>query len=254
MICHRPIVVLAMMLLPATSFAQLPDSWFCFETTTVVEGDGPEYLITTTIEAVHDVAVAAVELEVPGGVTFLEGQQITTLEDLSRGSRQRVIVRLSTELPDRFEINVNVRGLASDLVPAEGLPPEMSLAEAASMGPVKSERFFLGAVPEVIPLETLPHQVASAIRTLYGQYSDGEIGQCTFEGAVVFSVGLNAHDAGSSVVDLRGDVLGECNYAQDLVSDICHSLDACQTIYRVESNIWGQMPVDIYGLVAAAAE
>lgn len=251
MTCQRLIVVFALLLLPATALAQLPESWFCFEASTIVEGDGPEYVVTTTVEAVHDVAAAAVELEVPGGVTFVEGLQITELEDLSRGTRRQVIVRLHSELPDRFEVNVNVRGLASDLVPDEGLPREMSVAEAAAMGPVKSERLFVGPVPEVVSMATLPPGAAGAIRRLYESYSNGEIGQCLFGGEVVFSVGLNAHDAGSAVVDLSGDVLGECNYAENLVSDICTTLDACQTIYRVQDNIWGQMPVDIYGLGAA---
>ena len=83
---------------------------------------------------------------------------------------------------------------------------------------------------------------------MYKIYKDGEIYECQYNGELVYSAGLNAFDAGSVVYDRDGNEIGVCNYAWGQPDEICEELEDCETVYRVENNIWGQPAVDKYGL------
>jgi len=86
------------------------------------------------------------------------------------------------------------------------------------------------------------------LKKLYKDYKNGEINECIYNGEVVYSVGLNAHDAGNAIFDKDGTSIGDCNYAWGTVDNICGELQNCEVIYRVEDNIWGTPAVDVYGL------
>lgn len=86
------------------------------------------------------------------------------------------------------------------------------------------------------------------VRELYKIYKNGSISKCTFNGQTVYSAGLNATDAGGTVYDKDGKPIGTCNYAWGQVDPICGQLSACEVIYRVKDNIWGQPAVDKYWL------
>ena len=88
----------------------------------------------------------------------------------------------------------------------------------------------------------------STIEVLYQTYQNGVMSECQYNGNTVYSAGLNAYDAGSSVYDKDGNKIGSCNYAWGQPDSICSELMSCEVIYRVEGNIWGQSAVDKYGL------
>ncbi|MEN8139574.1 MAG: hypothetical protein ABFR62_14225 [Bacteroidota bacterium] len=91
-------------------------------------------------------------------------------------------------------------------------------------------------------------EIDETVLKLYTMFKNGEISECKHNGKTVYSAGLNAYDAGGSIFDNEGEVIGSCNYAWGNVDDICKELENCEVIYRVENNIWGLPAVDIYGL------
>jgi hypothetical protein len=89
---------------------------------------------------------------------------------------------------------------------------------------------------------------SSTLKILYNMYKSGEIGECQYNGQIVYSAGLNAYDAGTVVYDINGNKIGECNYAWGHPDAICGQIKNCSTIYRCDNNIWGKPFVDKYGL------
>lgn len=86
------------------------------------------------------------------------------------------------------------------------------------------------------------------LKKLYKTYRSGEISECKFNGALVYSAGLNATDAGNQIYDIDGNKIGNCSYGWGNVDSICKQLTDCEVIYRIKDNIWGQPAVDKYGL------
>ena len=86
------------------------------------------------------------------------------------------------------------------------------------------------------------------IKKLYKTYKNGQISECKHNGETVYSAGLNAADAGGVVFDKDGKQIGTCNFGWGQPDSICGQLTDCEIIYRVKNNIWGQPPVDKYGL------
>lgn len=86
------------------------------------------------------------------------------------------------------------------------------------------------------------------LEKLYKAYENGAISECKYNGQTVYSAALNVYDAGSRIYDKEGNAIGSCNYAWGNVDSICSQLMDCEVIYRVKDNIWGQPPVDKYGL------
>ena len=86
------------------------------------------------------------------------------------------------------------------------------------------------------------------LKQLHKTFKNGEIDECIYNGQTVYCAGLNAYDAGSSVYDKDGNVIGSCNYAWARVDSICQQLKECEVVYRVDNNIWGLPAVDKYGL------
>lgn len=86
----------------------------------------------------------------------------------------------------------------------------------------------------------------STVKKLYRIYKNGEISECSLEGTKVFSAGLNAYDAAGYIYSADGNKIGSCNFAWGVPDSICGQLKDCETIYRVEDNIWGQPAVDQY--------
>ncbi len=84
--------------------------------------------------------------------------------------------------------------------------------------------------------------------SLYNTYKDGEIDECTYNGATVYCAGINAFDAGSTVYDAGGKPIGNCNYAWGSVDPICSKLQNCRVVYRCKNHISGQPFVDVYEL------
>ena len=86
------------------------------------------------------------------------------------------------------------------------------------------------------------------MKELYKTYKNGEISECKYKGETVFTAGLNAYDAGTVVYDKDGKKIGSCSYGWGSVDAICNELKNCETIYRVDKNIWGEPAVDKYDL------
>ncbi len=86
------------------------------------------------------------------------------------------------------------------------------------------------------------------IKKLHKTYKNGEISECTHDGETVYSCGINAYDAGGTVYNKDGEIIGSCNYAWSTPDPICGELEDCEVIYRVDDNIWGQPHVDKYDL------
>ncbi len=86
------------------------------------------------------------------------------------------------------------------------------------------------------------------LEQLYKTYKNGEISECKYNGQTVYSAGLNVYDSGSVIYDKDGKQIGTCNYAWEQADAICGQMTACETIYRIKDNIWGQPAVDKYGL------
>ncbi len=89
---------------------------------------------------------------------------------------------------------------------------------------------------------------ADTLKVLYKEYKDGGISECTYEGEIVYTAGINAYDAPGIIFNADGEEIGECNYAFNRVDSICYDLQECTTIYMVKDNIWGEDAVDLYGL------
>jgi hypothetical protein len=88
----------------------------------------------------------------------------------------------------------------------------------------------------------------STIKSLHKTYENGEMSECTLDGEKVYHCGLNAYDAGSSIYNAEGDLIGTCNYAWGTPDSICGQLEDCVVIYRVKDNIWGRPSIDKYDL------
>ncbi len=88
----------------------------------------------------------------------------------------------------------------------------------------------------------------STIKSLHKTYKNGEISECTLDGEKVYHCALNAYDAGSSIYNAEGDLIGSCNYAWGTPDSICSQLENCVVIYRIKDNIWGQSSIDKYDL------
>jgi len=88
----------------------------------------------------------------------------------------------------------------------------------------------------------------STIKSLHDTYKNGEMSECVLDGEKVYHCALNAYDAGSSIFNAAGDLIGSCNYAWGTPDSICTQLEACEVIYRVKDNIWGLSHVDKYKL------
>lgn len=92
------------------------------------------------------------------------------------------------------------------------------------------------------------NQKDATLNELYKLYKDGKIEECKYNGKTVFSGSINAFDAGSTIYDLKGDIIGNCNYAWGGVDAICNQLNSCQTVYCIKDNIWGQPAKNKYHL------
>lgn len=88
----------------------------------------------------------------------------------------------------------------------------------------------------------------STLEQLYKTYKNGAIDECKYNGQTVYCAGMNVFDGGSIVYDMEGKQIGTCNFAMGQPDAICAQLSECETIYRVENNIWGLPATDKYKL------
>lgn len=86
------------------------------------------------------------------------------------------------------------------------------------------------------------------LEKLYEIYQNGEITECKYNGQIVYTAGLNVYDAGSVIYDQDGKRIANCNYSWQKPEAICGQLSDCETVYRVEDNIWGLPGVNKYRL------
>lgn len=86
------------------------------------------------------------------------------------------------------------------------------------------------------------------IKELHKSNEDARISSCKYDGATVYTVELNAYDAGTVIYNAEGNQIGSCNYAWGSVDQACNDLEDCEVIYCPEDNIWGHSAVDKYGL------
>lgn len=75
---------------------------------------------------------------------------------------------------------------------------------------------------------------------LVKQYENGQVEKCDYQDGFVYKCTMNAHDAGDIIYNEKGEKIGQCIYATNIVDPICKELQRCQTVYRVADNIWGK--------------
>lgn len=93
-------------------------------------------------------------------------------------------------------------------------------------------------------------QKSIVLKELYFQFKDGEIIQAKYKGETVYLTGLNLYDAGTSLYDQNGNIIGGCNYAYSLLDPICYELTDVKDIYRCKNHITGKPAVDRYKLAS----
>lgn len=86
------------------------------------------------------------------------------------------------------------------------------------------------------------------LNKLYEMFKEGSISICQYNGQTVYSAAHNAYDAGASIFDKDGNLIGGCNYAWGKPDPICSQVTNCKTIYMVKDNIWGQPAVNLFKL------
>lgn len=93
-------------------------------------------------------------------------------------------------------------------------------------------------------------QKDAVVKKLYSQFKDGEILEAGYKGQRVYVANLNAYDAGTSIYDQRGNVIGGCNYAYGSLDPICYELTEVIEVYRCKNYINGKTAIDIYHLAS----
>ena len=86
------------------------------------------------------------------------------------------------------------------------------------------------------------------IKKIHKDFSDGFISECQLDEVLVYLAGHNAYDAGNSVYNVDGELMGICNYAWGKPDTICLKLTNCETVYCIPDNIWGKEETDNYDL------
>lgn len=86
------------------------------------------------------------------------------------------------------------------------------------------------------------------LNKLYEMFKEGSISICQYNGQTVYSAAHNAYDAGASIFDKDGNLIGGCNDAWGRVDAMCKEVTNCKTIYMVKDNIWGQPAVNLFKL------
>lgn len=87
------------------------------------------------------------------------------------------------------------------------------------------------------------------IKKLYETFQHGKIVACKFKGERVYYAHLSCRDCSTIIFNKNGKHIGTCNYSWiKRIDSICNQITDCKVIYRVENNIWGDSPVDKYGL------
>ena len=94
---------------------------------------------------------------------------------------------------------------------------------------------------------TDPEPEAWSPAVLVKQYEQGEVNRCTYNGETVFFGARNAPDGGSEAYNAKGEKIGACYYNTGQVDPVCKGATDCETIYRVEPNIWGEPGVTFQG-------
>jgi hypothetical protein len=89
---------------------------------------------------------------------------------------------------------------------------------------------------------------SSVIKTLHYVFKNGEIAECHYNGALVYSCAKNAYDSPTAIFDKDGIELAICDFAWGTSDSICFEIDSCVVVYRTHPNIWNKPEVNKYGL------
>ena len=111
------------------------------------------------------------------------------------------------------------------------------------------DKFYVGLFVIFLMLPSCKEENGlETLNFLFNIYENGEIDECLYNDEITYVAGINAYDAGSSIYDSEGNLIGSCNYAWGGVDSLCYLLNNCEVIYRSENHITGEPPVDKYGL------
>jgi hypothetical protein len=88
----------------------------------------------------------------------------------------------------------------------------------------------------------------AGLHTIYSNFKNGVISECKLNEQTVYTASENAYDASTYIYNVKGNKIGECNWAWGKPDTICYQLQNCETIYRCQNHISGQPFTDKYGL------
>ena len=88
----------------------------------------------------------------------------------------------------------------------------------------------------------------AGIHTIYSNFKNGVISKCKLNEQTVYTASENAYDASAYIYDVKGNKIGECNWAWGKTDTFCFQLQNCETIYRCQNHISGRPFTDKYGL------
>ena len=97
-------------------------------------------------------------------------------------------------------------------------------------------------------LMTNENSAQTTLTGIYAKFKGGEIQECLLSGDTVYRASINAYDVSQEIYDMKGELIGTCNYAYNLVDSVCEQTHLCRVIYRGKDHISGQPAVDEYGL------
>ena len=91
-----------------------------------------------------------------------------------------------------------------------------------------------------------PTCVSSVLQTIYLTYHNGQISECTYQGAQYYTAELNAYDGGVATYDMNGNIVGTFGGISGQSAGIQPT--SCNRVYVVSPNIWGYPAVNTYNL------
>ncbi len=92
----------------------------------------------------------------------------------------------------------------------------------------------------------------SVLRQLYKQEPNSEISICKHQGNTVYTLSISAYDAGTTIYNEQGKLIGVCNYAWGKADKMCKELTDCDVVFRTDNHLSRKPAIDKYDLTKGA--